>query len=106
MKVKLTLNKWYWITIWHDFTYEWLPKHIHFKIRTRMPKPSIYCSECGKLLNKIVAVDTGDGWLFEWQHENDCGTEDGLDDLAKWYPFWFGVYCNRHDLEKLGIEVF
>lgn len=83
---------------------EWFAKIFPFKIPMPKPKfPKIVCSICNEPFSKIVAIDTGDGWCFMWECENNCGYGDSVEN---WYPFWFGVWCNSKDLDKLGIEVY
>lgn len=82
----------------------WFAKNFPFKIPRKFPKPpGQICLMCDKPRNILVAVDSGDGWLFFWECEEGCGEAD--EPIENWYPFCFGVWCKPKDLEKIGIEV-
>lgn len=81
---------------------EWFAKHCPVLIPTRRPRPpKDNCPCCRKPYTKIIAIDTGDGFEFDWECASYCGRPVIIDN---WYPFWFGAWANRTDLLKIGIE--
>ena len=90
---------------------EWIFENItpHLpKIPTRQPghpSGSTFCSLCHTDI-KIYAYNTGDGWLFFWdceqQHISNYGEENEFY-IKDWFPFLFG-WATGADLEKIGIE--
>lgn len=82
---------------------EWFAKHCPILIPTKRPQPpKTNCPYCDNPYTKIIAIDTGDGWEFDWECDSSCGHPVMIDN---WYPFWFGAWAKSTDLEKLGIEV-
>ncbi len=83
---------------------EWFQKNCPVHIPTRRPKPPTEPCVCGKPFDRLIALDTGDGWMFLWECENYCGECDpeGIND---WWPFLFGVWATGNQLERIGIEV-
>ena len=88
---------------------EWIAKHAP-KIPTRRPDPpdrDCICFGCStdddeKRFTVLSAFFAGDGWVFSWDCEAECG--DGIP-IEGWYPFHFGAWCTGEDLEKIGINV-
>lgn len=82
---------------------EWFAQHCPVLIPTRRPQPpKSNCPMCEKPYAKIIAIDTGDGFEFDWECDSGCGHSVIIDN---WYPFWFGTWAKSSDLEKIGIEV-
>lgn len=51
---------------WNDTACQYMPK-----IQRKFPQPpNQNCPRCGRPINRIVAINTGDGWAFEWACEN------------------------------------
>ena len=92
----------YWRTfnLWRRFR-EWFARSCPVKIRRKFPIAPL-CDACGKPM-RIIAVDTGDGILFEW----DCDEHPGESEkpIENWWIYWFGVWVNDEELERIGIEV-
>ena len=55
---------------------------------------------------RIFAHNTGDGWVFFWdcdeQHIIDRNGDSSM--IVGWFPFLFG-WATGKDLERIGIEV-
>jgi len=86
--------KWWW----RDTASKHMPR-----IPRRFPKPpERMCAICGKPFTKIAAIDTGDGWAFEWGCDDDC-CNDNIPIDCGWFPFVFG-WATRKDLKRIGIE--
>lgn len=87
--------------IYYRFRLWWFnkaAKHIPLICAPRPKPPYCECKSCGQTL-KLMAVDTGDGWDFFF----DC--DDACDPIwIEWWPFLFGAWCGRRDLELIGIE--
>ena len=67
------------------------------------PFPVDVCASC-KTDIKIYAHNTGDGWYFFWDCENQhVSNFDYEPYLVGWFPFLFG-WANGKDLERVGIE--
>ncbi len=86
---------------WYDLTDKYgryLPK-----IATRKPAAphNGYCPKCRKLF-AIHAYNTGDGWDFWWDCENEHWLEEDITHITGWFPFVFG-WANGKDLAKIGI---
>lgn len=77
-----------------------LRAHIH--IKREFPKPSGTCGFCGEPFDRIVAINTGDGWEIDFGCSNYCGEGEPI---VGWWPFWFGAWANENDFESAGIEV-
>ena len=103
--IKLRIRFWSWRVRLFGDLHEWIARHAPL-IPVAKPKPPLgaFCPDCRHLLTKICAVDTGDGWAFFWECEDNCGAADCFVDDS-WYPFRFGAYCNSKDLAAIGIEV-
>lgn len=89
---------------------EWIAWHFPLKIYIKPPKcPGEICPDCHEVANKLTAVNTGEGWIFDWDCENGCGAleYEGVryPNGKYWWPFLFGAVCNSDDLDKHGIEV-
>ena len=90
-----------------DWFFENITPHLP-KIPTRKPDypgMSDVCKKCNTDI-KIHAYNTGDGWYFFWdcdeQHIIDkVGDEAGI---VGWFPFLFG-WATAKDLEGIGIEI-
>ena len=90
---------------------EWFFENITPKLpKIPMRKPdypgmSDICRICDTDI-KIRAYNTGDGWLFFWdceeQHLVDGDSSDEY--IDGWFPFLFG-WATGKDLERIGIEV-
>lgn len=103
MRMKLSNPFWsYWYRARRDVR-ELVGKHAP-KIRTARPKPTgETCSHCGKPLSNLVALWTGDGWIFFWECDEHCGASECY--VETWWPFLFGAWCSTNDLHRIGIEV-
>ena len=86
---------------------EWVAKNFPFHIPLKKPIcTNELCMWCGLPMNKLCAIDTGDGWLFEWECESFCGdSPDDRNIIENWYPFLFGAWSSDKDLMRIGIEV-
>ena len=74
---------------------------LHIHIKREFPKPSGVCGFCGKPYDRIIAIDTGDGWEMSFECENYCGW---CDPIVGWYPFWFSAWATSDDMNRAGIE--
>lgn len=74
------------------------------KIKTKFPDAPHggYCPLCHDPLI-IHAYNTGDGWDFWWDCENEHWLEEEITHIIGWFPFVFG-WANSKDLLKIGIE--
>jgi hypothetical protein len=92
-----------WFVYKIDFD-NWIGKNFPFYICKKFPEiSSKTCSECHGKFSKIIAIDTGDGWEFMWECENNCGY---CEPICDWWPFWFGKWASCKDLNKIGIETY
>jgi hypothetical protein len=85
---------------------EWEEKYCRYmpKIKNKFPDAPCggYCPKCYKPL-RICAYNTGDGWYFWWDCENEHWLEEDITKIIDWFPFVFG-WCSGNDLRKIGIE--
>lgn len=72
------------------------------RFRMRNWKPSDnHCEMCAELPDRLIAHNTGDGWLFSWECPNYCGWEENF--IYEWPFIRPSVW--GHDLESVGFEV-
>jgi hypothetical protein len=97
-----TLFKWF--DFWVGFFFDRPGKALYICVIPMLPLKIWYtehqkCPICGLPMNKI-AIDTGDGWLLEWECKGcDYSTEDG-------YPWPYGdEILTAAQLEHRGFEV-
>ena len=67
----------------------------------RWVPPDVMCNDCGELLDRRIAIHTGDGWLFTWECPNYCGATETF--IEEW-PFK-REWVTGDDLADVGIEV-
>jgi len=67
----------------------------------RWEPPDVMCNDCGELLDRRIAIHTGDGWLFTWECPNYCGATETF--IEEW-PFK-REWVTGDDLADVGIEV-
>ena len=110
-------NKIYYsIRVRFNICVELFQKHCPVKIAREFPVSKL----CGAVLYdsadneytcdrpmSIKAYNTGDGWLFFWECDEESHECTDMEDnfIDKWYPFMFGVWCTAKDLRRIGIEV-
>jgi len=75
---------------------------LHIHIKRRYPQPTGICGYCGKPYDRIIAIDTGDGFELSFECENYCGW---CEPIVGFWPFWFGAWATVSDFERAGIEV-
>jgi len=63
--------------------------------------PDVWCDDCGELLDRKIAHNTGDGWLLAWECPNYCGSAEAF--IEDW-PFKRD-YVWTKDLEAVGFEI-
>jgi hypothetical protein len=77
-----------WFDFWLGWYFDQKGKSLYICLLPMLPIKVWYtehqkCPMCGSLMHKI-AIDTGDGWLLEWECDDcDYSTEDG-------YPWPYG----------------